>query len=247
MRLPLRAKTRQQRLTEIRSEPLGEFFTFWTDIPQGELKALDDAVREATTERDLQAHFERYPQHLICQLGGGHGRWVIPQQKLGSEHVTDFMIADKHSFGREWFAVELESPKAKMFTRAGNPTKELTHAIRQIQDWRSWLTKNADYASRGQDQKGLGLEGIHPELSGYIFIGRRSDTSSGTNELRRRILIENRIEVHSYDWLVDAVAGRVNWHGTALGQLEREALLHGQSRRLSVSGARVSRRSHPAI
>ena len=38
--------------------------------------------------------------------------------------------------------VELESHNAKSFTKKGDYTKELTHAIKQIIDWRSWISDN---------------------------------------------------------------------------------------------------------
>lgn len=93
---------------------------------------------------------------LIQHLGGGHGRWVLPQKRLGAEHVPDFMIGEKDSLGYRWQAVELEHPKDRMFTKAGNPTAKLTHAIRQIQDWRTWLQQNQNYAARPERAKGSG-------------------------------------------------------------------------------------------
>lgn len=73
---------------------------------------------------------------LLAQIvGGGHGRWVIPRQRLGAEHVTDFLVGEKSSIGFEWLAVELESPKARMSRKSGDPTQTLNHAVRQITDW----------------------------------------------------------------------------------------------------------------
>ena len=142
------------------------------------------------------------PMLLAVQLGGGHGRWVIPQKRLGCEYVTDFVIGERSSIGFEWYAVELESPKAKMFTRKSDPTKELTHAISQIQRWRRWLQLNQNYASRPRNDVGLGLTDITPDLPGLILIGRRADINEASNGLRRQMASESRIKIHSYDWLL---------------------------------------------
>ena len=135
-------------------------------------------------------------------MGGGHGRWVIPKKRFGCEYVTDFLIGEKSSIGFEWYAIELESPKAKMFTKAGNPSKTLTHAIRQIQDWRRWLQLNQNYASRPRNESGLGLTDITADLPGLILIGRQANIDESSNGLRRQMVTDSRIKIHSYDWLL---------------------------------------------
>jgi hypothetical protein len=151
---------------------------------------------------------------LIQHLRGGHGRWVIPKKRLGSEHVTDFLIGQKDSSGYDWQAVELESPKAKMFTKRGDATKELNHAIGQILDWRSWLSRNQSYAARPTTDHGLGLTEISPNLSGLILIGRREKNNRGAAR-RRRMMEELDIDIHSYDYLAD----NARWNAGALRRI----------------------------
>jgi len=148
---------------------------------------------------------------LIQHLGGGHGRWVIPRQRLGAEHITDFVIGESCSSGFDWQAVELESPGARMFTRRGDPTASLTHAIRQIQDWRAWLGRNAGYAARSRAESGLGLTQIRADLPGLILIGRRGSVDPATNERRRQMASDLNIRIHSYDYLLDNARGRMGW------------------------------------
>ncbi|MFC1805789.1 Shedu anti-phage system protein SduA domain-containing protein [Planctomycetota bacterium] len=151
----------------------------------------------------MQRYFEDHPEFLVQVLGGGHGRWVIPQKRLGSEHVTDFLLGERHSFGYEWLAVELESPKRRMFNRSGDPSATLTHAIRQIHDWRGWLKRNQPYASRPREESGLGLPDIDCNVTGLVLIGRRDDVDPSTNELRRQMVTDLRIQIHSYDYVLD--------------------------------------------
>jgi len=141
-------------------------------------------------------------------LGGGHGRWVIPTKRLGSEYITDFVIGERSSLGFEWQAVELESPAAPLFTKAGDPTKQLTHAIRQIQDWRVWLQRNQNYAARSKAEGGLGLTDIVADVPGLILIGRRAAVDPETQERRRQMSNDLQIDIHTYDFLLDSVDGR---------------------------------------
>src|SRR6266851_10069983 len=92
-----------------RNDPLKDFFVWWDEIHQDDVVRLREALDSASREEDIQQFLQDNPKFLIQHLGGGHGRWVIPKKRLG-EYVTDFMIGDKHSFGHEWQAVELESP-----------------------------------------------------------------------------------------------------------------------------------------
>ncbi len=185
----------------IADDPLGAFFVWWLADDTPAKRALSATLRRTGTERQMQRFLESYPILLARLLGGGHGRWVIPHSRLGSQHVTDFLIGTTSSLGYEWMAVELESPGERMFTSRGDPTATLNHAIRQVIDWRNWLSRNRDYATRPRDQDGLGLTDIDPNLPGLILIGRRSANPSGSNERRRRLASDLRIQFHSYDWL----------------------------------------------
>lgn len=171
---------------------------------------LRRAIAKASTEPDLQAYLQKNPRMLVQHLGGGHGRWVLPQTRLGTQHVTDFLISQEDSTGRSWVAVELEGPQRRMFNKSGDPSRYLWHAIRQILDWRVWLECNRDYAVRSPDQDGLGLDEISPTLPGLIVIGRRRENDRERRMFRRALAHQLNIEIHSYDWLVDTAEGRVN-------------------------------------
>ncbi len=190
------------------SDPLREYFVWWDDITKEDLTNLKEKLNSVKSEQSMQKYFENNPIFLIQHLGGGHGRWVIPHKKLGSEFITDFVIGEKHSGGFQWTAVELESPKAIMFNKNGDPNKTLNHAIRQILDWRAWLKKNQNYASREREKNGLGLIDIDSQVEGLIIIGREKYLNPNNNELRRQISLENRIKIHTYDWILRMASGR---------------------------------------
>jgi hypothetical protein len=172
--------------------------------------AYEAALAAAKDESAMQRILEANPCLLVQHLAGGSGAWVIPQKQLGSEHVTDFLIAVEDSGGFVWVAVELERPQAKIFTVKGDPAFALTHALRQINDWRSWLSRNLDYATRPRHQSGHSLIDIEPELDGLIILGRDSDLDlEKTSALRKRLERDNRVRIRTYDWLASQARERL--------------------------------------
>jgi hypothetical protein len=164
---------------------------------------LTGVIRRARDERPIQRHLEAHPHLLVNHLGGGHGRWAIPQKRLGAEYVPDFLLAECSSIGMEWEAVELESPLARIWKRDGDFTQQVNHAVEQIRHWRLWLSQNRDYAARARSEGGLGLTDIDGgEMSGLVLIGRRDDDQEPKVDLRRQ-RSGSRIIVHTYDWLIE--------------------------------------------
>ena len=143
------------------------------------------------------------PKFLVQVLTGGHGRYQLSKERLGAEYVPDFLIAEGSSIGIEWYAVEIESPRAKIHRADGNPASSLNAAIAQIRDWRQWLMNNLDYARRPKALDGLGLVGIDSRAAGLIIIGRRHQYPERFNNFRRQMKDRESILIHSYDWLID--------------------------------------------
>jgi hypothetical protein len=208
--LAMRIQNSEEAFEELRrSDPWGQHLVLWDEIASHDVTRLKNGLDAARREEDIQQLLQLNPKFLIQHLGGGHGRWVIPKQRLGAEHVTDFLIGEKHSFGYEWQAVELESPLKPMFNKNGDPSQHLNHAVRQIQDWRTWLLANQSYASRSKSDQGLGLTHINGNVRGLILIGRRNNLPGGTIERRRQMAHDLNIRIHTYDYLVEALQGRL--------------------------------------
>ncbi|NOZ09843.1 MAG: DUF4263 domain-containing protein [Gammaproteobacteria bacterium] len=203
------SNTKELLKRRLEKDPLRDFFIWWDEINEKDVEALTLNIENAKCEEEIQQFLQNNPKYLIQHLGGGHGRWVLPKKKLGAEYITDFVIGERHSFGFDWQAVELESPKRKMFNKNGDPNQYLNHAIRQIQDWRAWLNRNQNYACRSRDENGLGLTDVTPNIAGLIIIGRRKDIDSKTNDRRRQMVQDLNIEIHSYDFLVNNLKGRI--------------------------------------
>jgi Domain of unknown function (DUF4263) len=168
-------------------------------------ETIDDFERvlgDAPDERALQKFLASFPVALSPLTPAGGDVWCLDRPRFGSEWVPDFLLATITSVGFRWVMVELESPNEKALTKAGLPANKLAEALKQIRDWRTWLSDNVAYA-RGE----LGLKDIEASCPAYIIIGRR-----GTQIKTYRPLSTDGTTVMSYDRLLDhmnrAVRGR---------------------------------------
>ncbi|MFF4351081.1 Shedu anti-phage system protein SduA domain-containing protein [Streptomyces sp. NPDC001530] len=182
------------------------------DVDEQLLAAYEVELNAATDERPLQRFFEEHPGILAQELGAAC-RWVLPQVSLGGRYVPDFLVARIDSGGVRWTLVELESPTAQLFTKDGQPRKELRKGLSQIQDWRDWLTANRDVARRSRTDQGLGLIGIDHMASGLVIIGRRHHRLVADQERLNSLVYRERVLIRSYDWLLDEARGRIRIRG----------------------------------
>lgn len=165
---------------------------------------LASVIRRAKDERIIWEFLKENPYLLARGVHPAHhGKICIPKPRLGGQLEPDFFVAGLDSAGFSWYGVELESPEYKMFTRAGEETRELKHAIRQIQEWRCWLTENIAFA-----QNTLGYMYIDANLPCFVFIGRReNEVLDEETLLKRRRAVKNGdkhgLFIHHYEWLLD--------------------------------------------
>ena len=192
-----------------RQDPLFDYHVWWDGITQSDVHLLNEVIENATSEQEMQSYLEKHPLILAQLLPCGIGRWIIPKKRLGCEYVTDFVIGNSSSHGFQWYAIELKSPVKKMFTKKGDPSADLNHAIRQILDWRAWLKSNQNYAAHPPSESGLGLADIDPNIPGLIIMGRATDADESKKSLRRQYNSDLGIAIHSYDWLVNITQQKV--------------------------------------
>lgn len=179
-----------------------------------DVDALRAVIEAANDERPIQAHLAANPKLFSPLLGGGHGRWVRPKVRFSDRFEADFMIAEADSVGVHWVYVELESPRAPMFTEKGEPAEKARKGIFQIRQWRNHVDRNGSEARRLRSEGGLGLPEIRPKGWGMVLVGRTGSRSDDPIQLRRQLEEDERIMLRSYDWLVDqiqAVAEDPDW------------------------------------
>jgi Domain of unknown function (DUF4263) len=166
-----------------------------TEIADDFERVLGDSL----DERPLQTFLASFPVLLSPLVQPGGTIWCLDRPRLGSELVPDFLLATITSVGFRWAMVELESPNEKALTKAGLPAKKLAEALKQIRDWRTWLTDNVAYA-RGE----LGLKDIEANCPAYIVIGRRGTLDPKQIKIYRALSADGTA-VMSYDRLLDQI------------------------------------------
>lgn len=158
---------------------------------------FERVLADAADERPLQTLLASSPILLGPLTQPGGDIWCLDRPRLGAELIPDFLLASITSVGFRWTMIELESPSEKALTKAGLPAKKLAEALKQIRDWRTWLTDNVAYA-RGE----LGLKDIDANCPAFVVIGRRG--SIDPKQIRTyRALSSDGVTVMSYDRLID--------------------------------------------
>ncbi len=67
---------------------------------------------------------------------------------FGGKYRSDFVWLNDNSDGPEWVLVEIEKPRIKLFTKKGEPSAELNHAIEQVRSWIRYFNENPSEKSR---------------------------------------------------------------------------------------------------
>ena len=155
---------------------------------------LDAKASERVIHKFLANH--SYFFNRLIRLDGSCP--LYSKIELGSDYEIDFAFFDSGSNGPEWILIEIESPSKSLFTKSGNPSAHLTHAMQQIRNWQSWIQDHSDYARKPMPLIEFPL--------GCIFMGRRNEITQEGRKLLRRLRYECRqyLEIHSLDWFIDS-------------------------------------------
>ncbi|MCU1530099.1 MAG: hypothetical protein JWP75_3862 [Frondihabitans sp.] len=177
--------------------PLAEYaLDGYTPAPEA-IRALEELLESGERlEQPFQDLLERYPARLASVVIGYWKTYVIPQPRLGAEHVPDFLVLVFNSLGPHWVTVEIEAARHKIVNQSGRLSGPSNHAVAQIQDWREWLTHNIAYAQTEHH-----LHGLTNRAPGLVIIGR-DNPSSQRQAARAQSEEDARIVVHSWDWLL---------------------------------------------
>jgi hypothetical protein len=127
--------------------------------------------------------------------------FITREFQFGNEYRADFLIAqDRFSSGNEYIFIEMESPGEKPYTKNGNPSQMLTHALQQIRDWKRWLNGN-NQATTTLFPSVLWKYGIEATMKFKIVIGRDVDFMPFEAQIVQ-LGRENGVEIKSYDHLL---------------------------------------------
>jgi hypothetical protein len=117
---------------------------------------------------------------------------VISKQKLGIEHVTDFVLK---LHDNSYVLVEIEKPRDRIFTQANDFTADFIHAYGQVLDFQQWVDQSNGYANKHM-----------PSISapkGLLIIGMRNQLSEeNLTKLHRFCVNSKHIDILTFDDLL---------------------------------------------
>lgn len=105
---------------------------------------------------------------------------------FGGQHRCDFAWLNDNSDGPEWVLVEVEAPKLNLFTRSGDPSQALNHAIEQVRSWRRYFDHNSQEKRR--------IFGAVSRFR-FILVGGDHDSWQETNAARWRLDYNRNSEI----------------------------------------------------
>lgn len=179
----------------------GKGVAFLKPIERAWLSLINSTnVKEARLHDFLSDHASMFfGQHLF----------VISRAELGSDFQTDFVVArDEASYGINYAFVEIETPQSPVYNRAGDPSAKLTHAMQQVRDWKTWLTRHRGHVRRFFPSKYFGWDEF-TNFSFCVVIGRRTGANSQTAK-RNVLASETGIKIRSFDYLTDILRARLS-------------------------------------
>jgi hypothetical protein len=204
-------KRTRQELDEDGLERFCTGFDGKYDVTAATIAKYEVTLDAAKDERPLQRFLADHPALVVAERMAGC-RWVIPQKRLGSEFVPDFVVARLDSNGVTWTLLELQSPNDHLFNPSNRrATAQLNEGLEQIRQWRGWLKDNLPYARNPRSSNGLGLRGINPASRGLVVIGRETARTAEIRAKIQEIQFERQIDIHSYDWLAREARNRISF------------------------------------
>lgn len=148
--------------------------------------------KPGVNEEEVQKFLKR--NFLLLSM---NARRVWDKHPLGAEFQVDFVLEEVDG---SYTLVEIEDPSFRLFTKVGQPTSELTHAITQVRDYRKWIESHHDYAQEG-------LPGLRSRPRGIVIIGRDGSLIAEDSQRLHDLNEEGRgfYEVMTYDGLMERV------------------------------------------
>jgi hypothetical protein len=140
-----------------------------------------------TDEKRIHEFLSHYP--IVMDA---YGSFMRSELRLGSQYRVDLAI-QYNLDEKRLLLIELENPKASIFTTKGRPRSHVTHALQQVEDWLQWWREHPNDVPTGFDPS-IPIEGL-------VVIGRNTDL---TSQDRRRLLHLNstrHVKLITYDEL----------------------------------------------
>lgn len=198
-----------------------------------DIRKYESLLGGKAPESSIQAFLASHVYFFNCIAR--HHTPIFSRVKLGSNFEADFAFFDPSSFGAEWNFVEIESPTKQLFTKTGNQSAALTHAVQQVRDWKRWIAEQLTYARE--------LMPLIKYPFFYVFMGRRCDLTEKTWEKLQQLNYETRmwLEIGTLDRFVSGANS-----AKALAHQQLRAYSHAEMARSEPRASFDWLRSHHA-
>lgn len=177
----------------------------------------EEALQKSQTEEDMHAFLKANPNLILWSLNDGARPYeLVSKFPLGNDYVTDFVIFGTRSFSYPFHCIliELESPNARQFTKSGVYSKTLNQALKQVNDWVSWVHQHNDEFCLSLATKltvpipkDLSIKLRTAYLSYKIVIGRRQFLTKKDKETISAFYNQHHgsLEIATYDRILDKI------------------------------------------
>jgi hypothetical protein len=103
-----------------------------------------EKVLECDSEETIHQYLLKNTVFLNCLCDDGS--ILFSKFKLADSYIPDFAILgqERSTNSKSAFVtlIEIERSDKPLFTKSGDPTSFLSHSVRQVQNWKTWIDEN---------------------------------------------------------------------------------------------------------
>ena len=151
--------------------------------------------------------------------------YVLPQFRLGSNYLADFIVVAGQSNSYEITIVELKRPEASLYTKQGIISNDLNFACTEIDNYRRWIVDSTEDFKKNLvaeiSKEDPAFEDTFDwtrrfRIYSKVVIGRRENLTGEI--LDKNFDLENKgVSVISYDRLIDTEKRLLEMHDKGVG------------------------------
>ena len=195
--------------------PPDEYKTNRKKAKQKDIKQLIKLIESNSSETIIDKFITLHPELLCFVISlystGHHHTWVIPKKVVKTKTnsndkglVPDFIIGGQSTSGKEWFILELKGANTNLFVEKASKiyfTDIINKGLHQLIEYLDYCDT---YQSKFRDEHKL-IDFKKPKA--ILMAGRRNEFQN--NQRKKsiiqtwRTLLGNRLEIVTYDRLVD--------------------------------------------
>lgn len=172
--------------------------TDWLDI----VTSIRSEWSNLMARDDAEEEYHKFIADHSAMCWGNDTYFSISKLELAGRLTPDFiLVSEKGSLGLHYTLVEIEKPSTLTITQQGNPAAGLTHAIKQVRDWKTWIERNSQEAATLFPSKFSHDSFAH--ISYMIVAGKRAGTTLAQEIERAKQAKEVGYAIRSFDFITD--------------------------------------------